>query len=234
MPRSGSSATERAKVAALNLKLQDGPAVVGEIEFQSSQPNRELTKFAVVGSENSELAIVKLLQAWLPQPPSVILSITGSAQAMNLPNALEKLFCDGLAAAAQASQAWVFTGGMDSGVMALTGRAFESRSSIPIIGFAPYRMVTHRELLFDDARRSAAAATPKYVKRAPNSGASAALDPLHTHHILIDAGERSSWGAEISRRVGVERMLREEANEAAVPSVLIVVQGGLGTFNLLR
>lgn len=59
--------------------------------------------------------------------PSVVLSVVGSAQwDPELDPMLERGFVKGLALAAEASNAWVTTGGTNTGVMALVGKAVRS------------------------------------------------------------------------------------------------------------
>ena len=65
-----------------------------------------------------------------------------------------------------------------------------------------------------------------YVKRAANSDRSAGLDSNHSHFLLVDAGGEG-WGSEIPLRAALEGKLCESLR---VPSVLLVVQGGQGTF----
>eukprot|EP00966_Prymnesium_polylepis_P005201 119818-Prymnesium_polylepis.1 len=53
------------------------------------------------------------------QEPSILLEVTGSAGSLEVRPRLQDLFSHGLAKAAQATNAWVFTGGTESGVMQL-------------------------------------------------------------------------------------------------------------------
>eukprot|EP00966_Prymnesium_polylepis_P118935 2748998-Prymnesium_polylepis.1 len=74
--------------------------------------------------EEYACSIVDMMERhWGLGKASVIMSITGGAQDFALPPRLHKAFAHGLAKAAQATSAWVFTGGTDSGVMQLVGRA---------------------------------------------------------------------------------------------------------------
>ena len=74
---------------------------------------------------------------WSMSPASVVISITGGAQDFNLSPMLHSAFGQGLAKAAQATSAWLFTGGTDSGVMQLVGRALdEYDAQVHCIGIA--------------------------------------------------------------------------------------------------
>ena len=85
---------------------------------------------------------------WDMSPASVLISITGGAQDFVLPPRLNKAFRHGLARAAQATNAWVFTGGTDSGVMQLVGQAIaEYNVSCACIGVVTWGVVLGRDHL---------------------------------------------------------------------------------------
>jgi hypothetical protein len=121
---------------------------------------------------------------WQMEPASVLISITGGAQDFKLQPRLLKAFKHGLAKAAQATNAWVFTGGTDSGVMQLVGEALsETQCSAKIIGVATWACVWGKERLegcYGDTR--------DVVRERPNDRNHANLEPHHTHFILVDNG----------------------------------------------
>jgi len=196
----------------------------------------EPARFAGVSTRTDADAIVKLLLSyWRIQVPSVLLTVSGSAQAMDLEPRLENMLRDGIDSAASSTRAWVITGGMDTGVMELVGRALRSRTTTnvraeghswatPLIGIAPLGCVTNQESL-RQAKPEERLPPPllPYIKRIKNSSASSALDMNHSHFILVDdPGARApAWGAEIELRGQVERRLVEKL---MVPSVLLVIQ----------
>lgn len=196
----------------------------------------EPARFAGVSTRTDADAIVKLLLSyWRIQVPSVLLTVSGSAQAMDLEPRLENMLRDGIDSAASSTRAWVITGGMDTGVMELVGRALRSRTTTnvradghswatPLIGIAPLGCVTNQESL-RQAKPGEGMPPPllPYIKRIKNSSASSALDMNHSHFILVDdPGARApAWGAEIELRGQVERRLVEKL---MLPSVLLVIQ----------
>lgn len=102
-------------------------------------------KFAVVDTSIAVEQLMELLDGWQMQQPSVLISVTGSAN-LSVSHVQEEYVRNGLASAARATNAWVFTGGMDTGVMALTGSAMQSMNlskalTTPCIGIAPWRKV---------------------------------------------------------------------------------------------
>ena len=48
--------------------------------------------------------------------PEILITVTGGAQAFNLPSPLQVAFDRGLVSAAQSAKAWIFTAGSDTGV----------------------------------------------------------------------------------------------------------------------
>lgn len=60
---------------------------------------------------------------WGLKLPSVIFSVTGSAQFNHLDPRIEDYFKQGLAVAAGSAEAWVLSGGSSTGVMELVGKA---------------------------------------------------------------------------------------------------------------
>ena len=99
----------------LDLRMRTGPAgdagtvlaPHGVIEFQARTPDRPLAKFACLTDESDPNSVVELLRTWLPDPPNVIISVTGSAQRMQLDSQLEQLILAGIASAARSTHAWI-------------------------------------------------------------------------------------------------------------------------------
>ena len=141
-----------------------------------------------------------------------------------LPPRLNKAFRHGLAKAAQATNAWVFTGGTDSGVMQLVGQAIaEYNVSCACIGVVTWGVVLGRDHL-----RGLRGETAELAQATNNSAEGANLEPNHTHLLLIDSGKEgaTAWGGEIAFRFQLEK---EYCLRRKVPRVLLVVQGGPGT-----
>lgn len=124
----------------------------GEVIFKSeTQKATASAKFAVLKEGTPTEHLVQLLrERWRLERPSVLLSVSGSAQDMKLEQSLEHTIKAGLESAARSTNAWVFTGGMDAGVMALTSNALRGVASdstshdqlqTPCIGVAPFRKV---------------------------------------------------------------------------------------------
>ena len=170
-------------------------------------------------------SIIEMMERhWSLGKASVIISITGGALDFAMAPRLQKAFSHGLAKAAQATSAWVFTGGTDSGVMQLVGRALaEYDARVAVVGVAAWGVVYGRERL--EGSQDDVVELPRDRE---NSIHGTNLEPNHTHFVLPDNGASGSkaWGSEIQFRFILER---EYAARRKVPRVLVVVQGGPGT-----
>ncbi|EOD41749.1 hypothetical protein EMIHUDRAFT_94981 [Emiliania huxleyi CCMP1516] len=184
-----------AYIKRLGLKMADGGhASWGTVRVLGKNVDAEIVSseasFACLAADTELNLVAELLKAnWRLRPPSVLLSVTGSAQDMALEPHLELLFKRGLAESARSTNAWVITGGTDSGVMALAGAAIAENSSArgeltPCIGIAPFRCVTGKDKLHGPG---AGERTVSYRKVRANSTVSAALvKAKSTEHFLMN------------------------------------------------
>ena len=97
-------------------------------------------RFIRVSDTTSVGALSHFLEKfWRLPRPDVLLSVTGSAASLQLTSTLQRVFDRGLATAAAMTNAWIFTGGTDSGVMKLVGEAIHKYGlDVPLIGVAPW------------------------------------------------------------------------------------------------
>ena len=134
------------KLGPYNFLRHDGePADFGSIIFpQNSTPS----PFIVCNDQTPAPLLAHLVEKYWHLPrPEVLISVTGGAQEFALPPAVRQAFDRGLAEAANACSAWVLTGGMDAGVMALVAKAltrYECKQ--PLIAIAPRGAVNGREV----------------------------------------------------------------------------------------
>lgn len=196
-------------------------------------------------SMNSYLkSVLDLMEKhWQIEPASVLISITGGAQDFKLQPRLLKAFKHGLAKAAQATNAWVFTGGTDSGVMQLVGEALsETQCSAKMIGVATWACVWGKERL-----EGCYGGTRDVVRERQNDRNHANLEPHHTHFILVDNGAspQRAFREAFAKAIKVQRWqvtLRvNDGVDVAMPPfhvTIIVSAAGMGegtnTCNRLR
>jgi hypothetical protein len=176
----------------------------GEISYLSGA---RAAQFIRVSDSTSCAALSHFLEKyWRLRRPDVLISVTGSAATLQLTAGLQRVFDRGLATAAAMTNAWIFTGGTDSGVMKLVGEAMHKHGlDVPLVGVAPWGAVLGR-----DALEGCKGSRVEY--RAPPPGPNGArLNPYHTHQILVDASrsygaDSVAWGHEIEMRSKLERV----------------------------
>eukprot|EP00735_Rhodelphis_limneticus_P013732 TRINITY_DN7688_c0_g1::TRINITY_DN7688_c0_g1_i1::g.18577::m.18577 TRINITY_DN7688_c0_g1::TRINITY_DN7688_c0_g1_i1::g.18577 ORF type:complete len:1325 (-),score=524.01,sp/Q2WEA5/TRPM1_RAT/26.08/2e-109,Ion_trans/PF00520.26/1.7e-11,Ank_2/PF12796.2/0.062,Ank_2/PF12796.2/5.8e+03,PKD_channel/PF08016.7/0.077,Ank_4/PF13637.1/0.36,Ank_4/PF13637.1/3.5e+03,Ank_4/PF13637.1/1e+04,Ank_3/PF13606.1/0.32,Ank_3/PF13606.1/1.5e+04,Ank_3/PF13606.1/1.1e+04 TRINITY_DN7688_c0_g1_i1:302-4276(-) len=211
----------------------------GSILFQGC--NTRPANFVKISDTSNPNDLKKLFEAyWEVREPKLLISVTGGAQDFSLPPALRQGFMRGLMKTATSTSAWIVTGGTDAGVMKYVGEAAALYGpDVPVIGIATWGIVSHRDTLLNVARThtrppKALSSPVLYVKQEPNGMAQAALDPNHTHFIMVDDGSSGQWGKEIKFRALFERAVSGRKADGSradvfVPCVCVVVQGGPGT-----
>lgn len=120
-------------------------------------------KYCCLSDATNVNDVFKLLDSgWELKRPSVLISITGSAQDIELEPKLEHEFAAGLAAAASCTHGWVVTSGTDAGVMSIVGKALKERNLhanakdlAPVIGIVPWGTTMHRRKLYNAEVRQA-------------------------------------------------------------------------------
>ena len=175
-------------------KERTQPADWGELTFPSV---RRAAKYMRVSASSEPARVGRVMDKfWRVRRPSVIIAITGSAQALSIPARLREMFCKGLVTAARATDAVIVTGGTASGVMQLAGEAMAGPGGhgLPLIGFVPWRKLHGRALLENNPGEAQPRA---YLQAKENDNDGASLEPRHTHFVLADGGPGGSWGDEI-------------------------------------
>jgi transient receptor potential cation channel subfamily M protein 2 len=82
--------------------------------------------------------------------PQLIISVTGGAQQFSIPLKMRSAFKRGLIKAATSTNAWIITGGTNTGVMKLVGEAVaESMSKLTVIGIASWGKIAMRNELVE-------------------------------------------------------------------------------------
>ena len=173
--------------------------------------------FVRVSDTTSSATLSHFLEKYWRLPrPDVLISVTGSAASLHLTAQLQRVFDRGLAAAAAMTNAWIFTGGTDSGVMKLVGEAMHKYGliDVPVVGVAPWGAIS--------ARKSLERCKGEEVEvrcRSTGADADGRLNPYHTHQILIDGhrqyGEGTiAWGHETRMRAELEKTYASSKGES--------------------
>lgn len=136
------------------------------VDDSSASSSTNLARYACFKDDTDPSEVFKLLECWKLKPPSVLMSVTGSAQELNLPDKIQTDFKKGFAHAASCTDAWVITGGTDTGVMKMVGQALSKEQAStralkdgevppPVIGVVPFGSVMRRDLLYSEEVRQA-------------------------------------------------------------------------------
>lgn len=231
------------------------PAAFGAITFEgghsrSVRPARaEWIRLASEEFDNKPKRILLLMERfWHLKTPNLIISVTGVAQNIQLDPQLAKRFGQGLSNVLKATDAWVITGGTQYGVMDLVGVALDQYAvKSPLIGICPWNIVRDRHKLLaahdegapSTSYRPGAAYSSEQGATGAASSASAqtefvSLQPNHDYFLFIDQPQSDShpdsfkFGADIRPRAKLELAA---VRHRSVPTVLLVVSGGKGTFD---
>uniref|UniRef100_A0A8C7ZUH6 Transient receptor potential cation channel, subfamily M, member 3 n=1 Tax=Oryzias sinensis TaxID=183150 RepID=A0A8C7ZUH6_9TELE len=145
-----------------------------------------------------------MTKEWQLDLPKLLISVHGGLQNFELQPKLKQVFGKGLIKAAMTTGAWIFTGGVNTGVIrhvgdALKDHASKSRGKICTIGIAPWGIVENQEdLVGKDVVR------PYQTMSNPLSKLTV-LNSLHSHFILADNGTTGKYGAEVRLRRQLEK-----------------------------
>ncbi|XP_033115311.1 transient receptor potential cation channel subfamily M member 3-like [Anneissia japonica] len=122
----------------------------GVMEFQGVF-NTSRAKYVRLSDDTSESDVLKLLtNLWNLKLPKLLIEVTGGAKDFVLNPKLKRIFYDGIIRVAVTADAWILTGGTNTGVMKYVGKAIrehslKSQKKIVAIGVASWGIVDHRE-----------------------------------------------------------------------------------------
>ncbi|KAK1334456.1 hypothetical protein QTO34_005462 [Cnephaeus nilssonii] len=132
----------------------------GTIEFQGGGHSNKAMYVRVSFDTKPDLLLHLMTKEWQLELPKLLISVHGGLQNFELQPKLKQVFGKGLIKAAMTTGAWIFTGGVNTGVIrhvgdALKDHASKSRGKICTIGIAPWGIVENQEDLIgrDSASR---------------------------------------------------------------------------------
>uniref|UniRef100_A0A674PJL1 Transient receptor potential cation channel subfamily M member 3 n=1 Tax=Takifugu rubripes TaxID=31033 RepID=A0A674PJL1_TAKRU len=183
-----------------------------------------------------DLLLHLMTKEWQLDLPKLLISVHGGLQNFELQPKLKQVFGKGLIKAAMTTGAWIFTGGVNTGVIrhvgdALKDHASKSRGKICTIGIAPWGIVENQEdLVGKDVVR------PYQTMSNPLSKLTV-LNSLHSHFILADNGTTGKYGAEVKLRRQLEKHISlQKINTRigqGVPVVALIVEGGPNVISIV-
>eukprot|EP01111_Echinosteliopsis_oligospora_P006058 TRINITY_DN2003_c2_g1_i1.p1 TRINITY_DN2003_c2_g1~~TRINITY_DN2003_c2_g1_i1.p1 ORF type:complete len:532 (+),score=122.44 TRINITY_DN2003_c2_g1_i1:142-1737(+) len=154
--------------------------------------------------------------------PKLLISITGAAQWGDAKPSDEvfNIFNKGLSDTANATNAWIVSGGTEAGIMQVVGSAHKNipNNDIPCIGIVSLPALAGAEQFADNDE------VMDYKRKEGTN-----LDPNHTHFILVNenlAPGAFKFGHEIEFRSNFEARICETLS---IPLLLVAFGGGPGT-----
>ncbi|XP_055049415.2 transient receptor potential cation channel subfamily M member 1b isoform X1 [Misgurnus anguillicaudatus] len=177
-----------------------------------------------------------MVREWQLELPTLLISVHGGLQNFDLQPKLKQVFGKGLIKAAVTTGAWIFTGGVSTGVIrhvgdALKDHSSKSRGKVCAIGIAPWGILESKEdLIGKDVTKPYQAISNPLSKLA-------VLNNSHSHFILADNGTCGKYGAEVKLRRQLEKHISlQKINTRlgqGVPVVCLIVEGGPNVISIV-
>ncbi|XP_012588118.1 PREDICTED: transient receptor potential cation channel subfamily M member 1 [Condylura cristata] len=201
----------------------------GVLEFQGGGYSNKAMYIRVSYDTTPDLLLHLMVKEWQLELPKLLISVHGGLQNFEMQPKLKQVFGKGLIKAAMTTGAWIFTGGVSTGVISHVGDALKDHSSksrgrVCAIGIAPWGIVENKEdLIGKDVTRV-------YQTMSNPLSKLSVLNNSHTHFILADNGTLGKYGAEVTLRRQLEKHVSlQKINTRlgqGVPTVGLVVEGG--------
>ncbi|XP_062404765.1 transient receptor potential cation channel subfamily M member 1-like [Sardina pilchardus] len=201
----------------------------GVIEFQGGGHSSKAMYIRVSYDTKADALLHLMVHEWQLELPTLLISVHGGLQNFDLQPKLKQVFGKGLIKAAVTTGAWIFTGGISTGVMRHVGDALKehsskSRGKVCAIGIAPWGIVENKEdLIGRDVTRP-------YQTMSNTLSKLSVLNNSHSHFILVDNGTHGKYGAEVRVRRQLEKHISlQKINTRlgqGVPLVCLILEGG--------
>ncbi|XP_023811561.1 transient receptor potential cation channel subfamily M member 1-like isoform X1 [Oryzias latipes] len=201
----------------------------GIIEFQGGGFMNKAMYIRVSYDTKPDNLLHLMVKDWQLELPTLLISVHGGLQNFDLQPKLKQVFGKGLIKAAVTTGAWIFTGGVNTGVIrhvgdALKDHSSKSRGKVCAIGIAPWGILENKEdLIGKDVTRPCQSMANPLSKLA-------VLNNSHSHFILTDNGTCGKYGSEVKLRRLLEKHISlQKINTRlgqGVPLVCLIVEGG--------
>ncbi|ETE72698.1 Transient receptor potential cation channel subfamily M member 1 [Ophiophagus hannah] len=208
----------------------------GNLEFQGGGHINKSMYIRVSYDTKPDLLLQLMVRDWQLELPKLLISVHGGLQNFELQPKLKQVFGKGLIKAAMTTGAWIFTGGVSTGIIrhvgdALKDHSSKSRGRICAVGIAPWGIVENKEdLLGKDV-------TKLYQTMSNPLSKLCVLNSSHTHFILADNGTLGKYGAEVKLRRQLEKHISlQKINTRlgqGVPVVGLIVEGGPNVISIV-
>uniref|UniRef100_A0A8C3YAM1 Transient receptor potential cation channel subfamily M member 1 n=1 Tax=Catharus ustulatus TaxID=91951 RepID=A0A8C3YAM1_CATUS len=208
----------------------------GNLEFQGGGHSNKAMYIRVSYDTKPDSLLHLMVKDWQLELPKLLISVHGGLQNFEMQPKLKQVFGKGLIKAAMTTGAWIFTGGVSTGVIrhvgdALKDHSSKSRGRICAVGIAPWGIVENKEdLIGRDVTRV-------YQTMSNPLSKLSVLNSSHTHFILADNGTLGKYGAEVKLRRQLEKHISlQKINTRlgqGVPVVGLIVEGGPNVISIV-
>ncbi|XP_059926595.1 transient receptor potential cation channel subfamily M member 1-like isoform X2 [Gadus macrocephalus] len=208
----------------------------GSLEFKGGGHTNKAMYIRVSHDSKPDSLLHLMVKDWQLELPTLLISVHGGLQNFELQPKLKQVFGKGLIKAAVTTGAWIFTGGVSTGVIrhvgdALKDHSSKSRGKVCAIGFAPWGIVENKEdLIGKDVTRPYQTMSNPLSKLSP-------LNSSHSHFILADNGTCGKYGAEVRLRRQLEKHISlQKINTRlgqGVPLVCLTLEGGPNVISIV-
>ncbi|CAI9735207.1 transient receptor potential cation channel subfamily M member-like 2 isoform X4 [Octopus vulgaris] len=207
----------------------------GDVKFVGY--GQKIAKFVRVDYETPMETIIDLITVqWNLPLPKLFISVTGGRKKFQLKPHRKEAFGHGLVKAARSTGAWVISAGLHAGVVKYIGKAIHDNecslsgnNKVVTISIALWNCVQNKESLENEDGSWPAEYN---MGKEPHQNM-CALDPNHSHFILVDNGTTEISNEDIKFRKMLENTIKEKKiqgnNTVKIPAVVVMVEGGPGT-----
>ncbi|XP_036366249.1 uncharacterized protein LOC115221043 [Octopus sinensis] len=182
-----------------------------------------------------EIMMCLVRSTWNIRLPSLLISVIGGRKEIQL-NPHTEAVGRGLYKAARTIDAWIITEGLHTGVAKYIGEVMHNKENkvaamneVTTLGIAPWNCVLEKKSLVNKEGSWPA----DYSIQTNSKEEKYALDPNHSHFILVDDGTKDNFGEIIEFRKKLEHTISQEKipeqENVKIPAVVVLVGGGLET-----
>ncbi|ELK24166.1 Transient receptor potential cation channel subfamily M member 3, partial [Myotis davidii] len=209
----------------------------GTLEFQGGGYCNKAMYIRVSYDTKPDALLHLMVKDWQLELPKLLISVHGGLQSFPMQPKLKQVFGKGLVKAAVTTGAWIFTGGVSTGVISHVGDALKDHSSksrgrVCAIGIAPWGLVENKEDLIG---KDVSASSPDWA-----IGRSSPLSLLDSGNLKkTQVCPLRSWRVPLQlyemRKTGSHRPLFPLGHRLGqgVPVVGLVVEGGPNVFSIV-
>ncbi|CAI9735241.1 Hypothetical predicted protein [Octopus vulgaris] len=207
----------------------------GKIKFTGH--NQENATFVRVDHQASmDIMMCLIKSTWNIRLPSLLMSVIGGREDIQLSPHTKAAVGRGLYKAARTIDAWIITEGLHTGVAKYIGEVMHNKENkvvamneVTTLGVAPWNCVRKKKSLVNKEGSWPA----DYSIQTNAKKEKYALDPNHSHFILVDDGTKDNFGEIIEFRKKLEHTISQEKipeqKNFKIPAVVVLVGGGLET-----